>query len=49
MVGGGGGRLACSRRRCARLAALRLSGAASGGALSRRPNLVCHPERAQRV
>jgi len=33
MVGGGGGRLAFGSRRCARLAALRLSAAASGGAL----------------
>jgi len=48
MVGGGGGRLAFGSRRCARLAALRLSAAASGGALGGRPNPACHPEGAQR-
>jgi len=36
MVGGGGGRLACGSRRCARLAAFWLPAAARGGATGRR-------------
>jgi len=43
MVGGFGCRLARGSQRCARLAALRLSAAASGGALGRPSNLACHP------
>src|SRR4029079_19823163 len=43
MVGGFGCRLARGSQLCARLAALRLSAAASGGALGRPSNLACHP------
>jgi len=49
MVGGGGWRLAGSRRRCARLAAFGRPAAAAGDAAGSRllNGSCCHPERSE--